>query len=67
MRTYRQVRLGMYFKGCSGVFLRVSLELTWEHTVKQTGSVPLSAIGSVLRAYLETYSQAGWECVIKCK
>jgi len=52
--------------------------LTWERTVKQTGSVPSSAIGSVfesmlgsviesvLRAYLGAYSPAGWECAIEC-
>jgi hypothetical protein len=46
--------------------LRPSSELTWEHTVKQAGSKFSSRIGSVLRAYLEMYSHAGWECVIKC-
>jgi len=28
--------------------------------------MPSSAIGSVLRVYLGTYSQAGWECAIEC-
>jgi len=51
-----------------GVYLRASLESTWERIVKQDGSVPSSAIesifvcvcgsvlGSVWRAYLEAYS-----------
>jgi len=53
---------------CAGVNLRASSEITWEHIVKQDGSVVLSAIGSVFecvlgsvldsvwRAYLEVYS-----------
>ena len=28
--------------------------------------MPSSAIGSVLRVYLGTYSQAGWECAFEC-
>jgi len=32
------------------VYLGVSLELTWERTVKQAGSVQSSAIGSVLES-----------------
>jgi len=66
MGAYSQVRLGVYFKACSGVSLRASWELTWERTVKQAGSMASSAIGSVLRAYLGTYSRAGWECAIEC-
>ena len=34
------------------VYVGVSGELTWEHTVKQAGSVPSSAIGSVLESVL---------------
>ena len=33
-------------------------ECTWEHLE--------SVLGSVLRASLGAYSQAGWECVIEC-
>jgi hypothetical protein len=35
--------------------LRTSCELTWERTVKQAGSVPSSAIGSVIESDLEVY------------
>ena len=50
------MQLGVYLKACSGVCLRAFSELTCEHTVKQAGSVPSSAIGRVLRAYLGTQS-----------
>jgi hypothetical protein len=60
------VQLRVYLKACSGVCLRVSCKFHWEHTVKQAGSVPSSVNGSVLSAYLGTYSQAGWECAIEC-
>jgi hypothetical protein len=33
-----------------GVCLRASCELTWEHTVKQAGSVPSSAIERLLES-----------------
>ena len=57
--------------------LRASYELTWERIVQQAGSVPSSAIGSilkgmlgsvlesVLRTYLGVYSSAGCECAIE--
>jgi hypothetical protein len=68
-----EVYLGAY----SELFLGVFSELTWECIVKQAGSVPSSsfrsvlesmhgsAIESLLRGYLEAYSQAGWERVIE--
>jgi hypothetical protein len=80
MQACSQVKLGVsclwrvYWRACLGVYLRASGEHTWEHIVKQDGSVASSGIGSkfesilrsvlesVLRAYLEAYSQAGWEC-----
>jgi len=37
-------------RACSGVCLSASWELPWEHTVKLAGSVPSSAIGSVLES-----------------
>ena len=71
--VFHQVQFGVFLRAYSGVSLRMSLELTREHTVKQAGSVPLIAIGSILetvlesmienvyRAYLGAYSHAGWE------
>jgi hypothetical protein len=59
------------------VYLGASCEFTWEHIVKQAGSVSSSAIGSVLESMLESvlesvlrasvgaYSQAGWVCAIE--
>jgi len=49
-----------------GSVLQSVLRAYWERTVKQAGSVPSSAIESVLRADLGAYSQAGWECAIEC-
>jgi len=43
-----------------------AIECYGERTVKRAGSVPSSAIGSVLGSLLESVSQAGWECVIEC-
>ena len=37
---------------CHRVQLGAFRELTWERTAKQAGSVPSSAIESVVRAYL---------------
>jgi len=42
-----RMQWGVYFRACLEVFLRVSWERTWEHTVKRAGSVPPSAIGSI--------------------
>jgi len=39
-------------------------ECTWELTQRCTWEHTWSLLGSVLRAYLGAYSQAGWECVI---
>jgi len=36
-----------------GVFIRVSSEITWEHTVTQAESVPSSAVGCVLKSMPE--------------
>jgi len=47
LRVCHRVQFGVYLRACSGVGLRASWELTWEHIVKQAGSVPSSAIGSV--------------------
>ena len=74
LRAYSEVYLGAY----SEVYLGVSRALTWEHIVKQAGSVPSSPIGSVLvskpGSILEnelvgvfgSVSQAGWKCTIEC-
>jgi hypothetical protein len=74
MGTYSQLRLRVsclwrvWWRVCTGVYWRASLEITLEHIVKQDGSVASSAIGSVFecvlgsvlesvwRAYLEAYS-----------
>jgi len=66
MGAYSQERLGVYFKACSGVCLGASREHTCKCTVKQAGSVPSSAIESVLRVYLGAYSEACWEYAIEC-
>jgi len=39
-----------------------TIECNWESTWEWLGGV----LGSVLRAYLGAYSQAGWECAIEC-
>jgi len=43
-----RVQLGVYLRVCSGVCLETPWQLTWKRTVKQVGSVPLGAIGSIL-------------------
>jgi len=58
MGVYSQVILGVsclltvYLGACSGVYLRASWELTWERTVKQARSAPLSAIRSIFESTL---------------
>jgi len=60
--VYNWVQLSMYFRVCLEVYLRISPELTLEHTLKQAGSVPSSAIGRVLESMpgsgLQVYSES---------
>ena len=72
-----RVQLGVYLRAYSGVCLRASCEHTWERTVKQAGSVPSSAIGSVLESmpggvhgsvlgvYLGASCERTWEGIVK--
>jgi hypothetical protein len=48
LRVCHRVQLGVYLGVCLGVCLSASCELTWEHTVKQAGSVRSRPIGSIL-------------------
>jgi hypothetical protein len=48
--VYNSVQLSAYFRVCLEVYLWISPELTLEHTLKQAGSVPSSAIGRVLES-----------------
>jgi len=58
--VHHQVQLGASLRVCSGVYSRtfseeyfgVSEELSWEHVVTLTGSVPSSAIRRVLESML---------------
>ena len=45
---------GSVLENVLGVYLGASCELTWEHIVKQAGSVSSSAIGSELESVLES-------------
>jgi hypothetical protein len=54
--SYR-VQLGVYWRVCSAVRLRTSWELNYERTVKQAGSMPSSAIGTVLETMLGSVLQ----------
>ena len=53
-----RVQLGALLRACAGVYWDCTRRCAWEHT--------RSVLGSVLRAYLAVYRQAGWECVIEC-
>ena len=50
LEVCHQVQLGLYLRAYMGVNLRATGRCTWECTVKQGGSVPLSEIGSVLES-----------------
>jgi hypothetical protein len=47
-----RVQLGVYLRVCSEVKLRLSWELNCERIVEQAGSMPSSAIGTVLDTML---------------
>ena len=57
LEACHRVQLGVYSRACSGVCWRAFCECT----VKQAGSVPSSAIGSVLESVLRASEHA-----IKC-
>ena len=50
---------------CSGVDLRASSEITWEHIVMQDGSVASSAIGSVFECILGSVLQSLWRAYLE--
>jgi len=64
----------VYWRACSGVYLRATWDHTWECIVKHDGRVASSAfesifesilgrvLESILRAHFEVISHAGWEC-----
>jgi len=48
--VWRWVQLGVYRRAFSAAYFRASWELAWENTVNQAGSVPSSAIDSILES-----------------
>ena len=68
----------VYLGAHSELFLEVTCGLTLEHTVKQAGIVPSTAIGSALEnvlgsgvesalgVYFGVFIHAGWGCIMKC-